>query len=155
PCVGREREISVLMGLYDECRTEEVARAVMVTGTAGSGESRLRYEFLRRLKERGDRGEVWLGRGGPMSAGAPLGLRARACRRTAGIYEGEPVGVRRQKLRARLGRAIAEAELPRVAEFLGELIGTPFPDDDSVQLRAARQDPVLMGDQMRRAWEAL
>src|SRR5262249_44124522 len=38
-------------------------------------------------------------------------------------------------------------------EFLGELIGTPFPEESSVQLRAARQDAMLMGDQMRRAWE--
>jgi len=40
-----------------------------------------------------------------------------------------------------------------VSEFLGELIGVPFPDEDSVQLRAARQDAMLVGDQIRRAWE--
>src|SRR5262249_55716041 len=32
-------------------------------------------------------------------------------------------------------------------------VGTPFLDETSVQLRAARQDAMLMGDQMRRAWE--
>ncbi len=37
-----------------------------------------------------------------------------------------------------------------MAEFLGELCGTPFPDEDRVQLRAARRDPILLGDQMRR-----
>src|SRR5262249_50404837 len=41
----------------------------------------------------------------------------------------------------------------RVAAFLGELLGTPFPDSSSVALHAARQDPMLMGDQMRRAFE--
>ncbi len=39
-----------------------------------------------------------------------------------------------------------------MAEFLGELCATPFPDDGNVKLRAARHDPVLMGDQMLRAW---
>jgi tetratricopeptide (TPR) repeat protein len=40
----------------------------------------------------------------------------------------------------------------RVTEFLGEMVGVHFPDDTSVELRAARHDPVLMGDQIRRAW---
>src|SRR6185295_8628081 len=42
----------------------------------------------------------------------------------------------------------------RVAEFLGELVGTPFPDDDEggAALRAARQDAPLMSEQMRQAW---
>ncbi len=40
-----------------------------------------------------------------------------------------------------------------MVEFVGELAGVPFPDEGSVQLRAARQDAVLMGDQMRRAFE--
>ncbi|KYF76141.1 hypothetical protein BE17_14420 [Sorangium cellulosum] len=40
----------------------------------------------------------------------------------------------------------------RVTEFLGEMVGTPFPDEARVQLRAARRDPLLMGDQIRRAW---
>ena len=47
---------------------------------------------------------------------------------------------------------VPERERTRVAEFLGELVGTPFPDEESIALRAARQDAQLMGDQMRRAW---
>jgi tetratricopeptide (TPR) repeat protein len=39
-----------------------------------------------------------------------------------------------------------------VTEFLGEIVGTPFPDEDSIPLRAARREARLMGDQMRRAW---
>src|SRR5262249_9962459 len=39
--------------------------------------------------------------------------------------------------------------------FVGELLGAPFPEDASAMLRAARRDPVLMGDQMRRAAEDL
>jgi hypothetical protein len=41
----------------------------------------------------------------------------------------------------------------RVTAFLGELAGVPIGDEDHPQLRAARRDPVLMGDQMRQAWE--
>jgi predicted ATPase len=48
---------------------------------------------------------------------------------------------------------VSPADAPRVVEFLGELVGAPLPDEESVQLRAARQDPQLMGDQMLRACE--
>ena len=40
-----------------------------------------------------------------------------------------------------------------MTEFLGELVGVPFPEASSVQLKAARQDALLMGDQMRSAFE--
>src|SRR5205807_10094234 len=65
---------------------------------------------------------------------------------------GEPVAVRHMKLRARVSRNVKPEDAARVAEFLGELIGAPAPED-SVPLRAARQDPQLMGDQMLRACE--
>ncbi len=179
PFVGRERELTTLEAVFAEVAGEGVARAVIVTAPPGVGKSRLRQELLRRLRsraaeERGDAAaaravtglseppplpggaggfELWLGRGYPMRAGAPFGLLAPVLRRTAGVLAGEPVEVRRQKLSARLGRSLRGADRARVTVFLGELAGVPFPDDASVELRAARQDAVLMGDQMRRAFE--
>src|SRR5262249_53393333 len=43
----------------------------------------------------------------------------------------------------------------RAAAFLGELTGTPFPETSSEELSAARADPLLLGDQIRRAAEDL
>jgi tetratricopeptide (TPR) repeat protein len=83
----------------------------------------------------------------------PFGLIGPALRRTAGVLSGEPADVQRRKLRARAGRHLRDADRGRVAEFLGEIAGVPFADDDSVQLRAARSDRQLMADQVRRAWE--
>jgi tetratricopeptide (TPR) repeat protein len=151
--VGRQRELSVLVGLFEECIDEPVARAVLVTGAPGVGKSRLRYEFMRRVRERGARCELLIGRGDPMSARSPFGLIAPALRRSAGILEGEPLEVRRQKLRARVGRHLGGEDAGRVSDFLGELVGAAVPADQSVQLAAARLDPMLMGDQMRRAWQ--
>src|SRR6185436_2541102 len=113
------------------------------------------YELLRKVKQREEPVEVWIGRGDPIRAGSPFGMIAPALRRAAGILDGEPIEVRRQKLRARVARHVSAKDLSRVVEFLGELIGAPFPDADSVELRAARQDAMLLGDQMRRAFEAL
>jgi eukaryotic-like serine/threonine-protein kinase len=157
PCVGREREIATLLGLFEECAEEPVARVALVTGPAGVGKSRVRYEVLRRLGEparaQADALEVWICRGDPMRAGSPFGLVAEALRRAALIRDGEPLEIRRQKLSARAGRHLAGEEQRRVAEFLGEIVGAPFPDEGRVELRAARHDAMLLGDQMRRAFE--
>ncbi|MDB4956768.1 MAG: protein kinase [Myxococcales bacterium] len=150
-CVGRERELAALGATFDECVAEPMAHVVVVTAAAGVGKSRLRHEFLQRLDPTVV--EIWIGRGNPMSAGAPFAILAQALRRTAGIVEGEPLHVRLMKLKARVQRNVPPDEAPRIVEFLAELIGAPLAEPASVQLKAARQDPQLMGDQMLRACE--
>src|SRR6185436_1235672 len=59
---------------------------------------------------------------------------------------------RREKLAARVGRHLAGESGARVIAFLGAMIGTPFPDADE-GLQAASENPMLMGDSMRAAWE--
>ncbi|HUJ63486.1 MAG TPA: protein kinase, partial [Kofleriaceae bacterium] len=49
PCVGRDRELAVLVGLFEQAASEPIARAVLVTGPAGIGKSRVRFELLARL----------------------------------------------------------------------------------------------------------
>jgi serine/threonine protein kinase/tetratricopeptide (TPR) repeat protein len=156
-CVGREVELGLLEAIFVRCAEESRAAAVLVTGAAGMGKSRLCTELILRLRERDDPIEIWIARGDPMRAGSPFGMLAQALERAMGIRETEPPEARRRKIRARVTRGKKGERRPegeeRVAEFLGELLGAPFPDEDAVQLRAARRDPVLMGDQMRRAFE--
>jgi eukaryotic-like serine/threonine-protein kinase len=151
-CIGRDREIAVLDGVFGECVEESVARVVLVTGAPGIGKSRIRDEFVRSPKRR-DEAQIWIARGDPIRAGSAFGLLAEALLGAAGAQAGEPLGTRQKKLRARVARHVSAADVARVSEFLGEIAGTPFPDEGSVQLRAARRDAMLMGDQMRRAWE--
>ncbi len=153
PCVGREREIGSLRAILEESASEPVARVGLVTAPPGVGKSRLVQEVLLRLRSEDALPQVWIAQGDPMSAGAPFILLAQAVRRTAGILEGELLGVRQRKLRARVARHVPAPDVDRVTEFLGELIGAPFPEKDSIQLRAAHRDAMLMGDQIRRAWE--
>jgi hypothetical protein len=100
PCVGRDRELASLVALFDECVAESAPRGVLVTAPAGAGKSRLRHELLRRLGERDEPMQVWIGRGDPMRVGSPFGLLAPALRRALGILDGEPQPLREQKLRA-------------------------------------------------------
>src|SRR5262249_53706376 len=64
---------------------------------------------------------------------------------------GESIEARREKLAKRVGERLPEEARPRVVAFLGELSGIPFSDEHDVRLRAARQDPLLMGDQITMA----
>jgi hypothetical protein len=153
PFVGRDRELRALEDLLEECVSEPVARAVLVTGPAGIGKSRLLHELSRFARRRADSPLMLFARGESLSAGSPFGMLSAAIRREAGITGGEPPAERHAKLRARVKLSVPEASAARVGEFLGELARAPLPEEGSPALRAARRDPVLMGDQMRTAWE--
>jgi tetratricopeptide (TPR) repeat protein len=152
PFVGRAREIATLGALLDECATEPVARIALVTGAPGVGKSRLRHEFLRAVRARGDT-RVWIARGDPMTSQSPFGMVAQVVRRDAGLLDGEPLEQQRAKLRAHVARSVAAADAGRVAEFLGEIAGVPFDDAGRDALRHSRENAMARGDQMRRAWD--
>ena len=151
PCVGREREISELAALFDECIEEDSPRAALIKAASGLGKSRVRYELVGRIR---DRAQVWTGRGDPMSAGAPFDLVTQAIRRAYGIRGDDADDVRAQKLATRVARHVAEAERSFTTEFIGEMIGAPA-SHESARVLAARKDPVLMGDQIRVAVRTL
>ena len=151
-CFGRERQITELVRLFEEARDEPAARVALVVGPAGIGKTRLRVELFQRLRERGERVEVWFARGDPMSAGSPFGLLAQALRGVIGLKPSDSPAERALKLEARMKRHMPAEQAGRVVEFLGELAGVPR-TAPSPELRGARGSALLMGDQMRRAWE--
>src|SRR5262245_941012 len=97
PCVGRDRELSILLGVYQQCLDEPLAQVALVTGKPGVGKSRLMQEFLRTVEQGHGRAEVWIARGDPLHAGAPFGLLGAALRRAMGILDGEQPALRRRK----------------------------------------------------------
>jgi len=152
PLVGRERELLALEEDWKACLGGQ-ARLTLLTGAGGLGKSRLRHEFSRRATALRPETEVWMGRANPLRQGSPFGVLAPAVRHGLGLLEGEPLDSLRQSLLTRLGLLFPEdEERERIAVFLGEVAGVPFPDEASHLLRAARQEPLLMGHQMRQAF---
>jgi predicted ATPase len=154
--VGRDLELGTLEGaLWRRLSAPKpsTVQGVLLLAPPGVGKSRLVREALLRATRDGLSFSLWLGRGDPTRAGAPLGLLSSALRKAIGLSEGEPPTVLSAKLWAYLSKRLSPVELPMVAEFLGELLGAPA-RSESIYLRAARQDPRLMNDQLRRAWLA-
>ncbi len=150
PMVGRDRELLMLESLWDGVVEDAQARAVLVTAPAGVGKSRLRHELLARIAQREPPMTIWMARGDALAAGSPFGLLSQALRAALGVGAGEGAEAQRERIATAVDAAIAPGEAARVREFLGELVGVPFPG--GVQLRAARQDPQLLGDQLLRAF---
>jgi tetratricopeptide (TPR) repeat protein len=152
PCFGRDREIDLLEALWDEACDEPAARAMLMTSAAGGGKSRVRHEFCDRIQGRGRPFELLVGRGDPMRDSAPFALLGPALLAAAGIIGGEPEPVQRKRLIAHTSRFLPAKDALRIAAFFGEMANLPFPDEDLLPLRAARQDPRLMADQTLMSW---
>ncbi|WP_395839740.1 protein kinase [Cystobacter fuscus] len=144
PCVGRAQELALLEFTFTSCVEEPAARALLVMAPPGTGKSRLRHEFLRRIERRAPQALVLRGRGDPMSTGAASNLLAQALRWLCGVVEVAPPEARRTKLYERVARHLPPPEARETAEFLGELCAIPFPEEQSPRLCAARHDPRLM-----------
>lgn len=63
PFVGRDRDLAFLVALFDECRSESVARAALVVGEAGAGKSALRRELARAVRARNVAARLLVGQG--------------------------------------------------------------------------------------------
>jgi serine/threonine protein kinase len=148
-CVGRESELGILDSLWNGCLEDDTARAVLVTAAPGVGKSRLRQEFLRRLRGKNRPFTLLEGRAELMSSSSTYDVVARAVRRLCEINGLEPPAEQRQKIQARVALHVSGAAALRIAVFLGELCGVPFPEAADPVLSAARQDPESMRGQLQ------
>jgi tetratricopeptide (TPR) repeat protein len=152
PFVGRDKELALLDATWTECIDESVTRAVLVTGLPGYGKSRLRHEFVLRLRRRGEGFTVLAARGEPASAGSALMMARQLIRHATRLREGEPAANQRASLAAHVALTCKSSDVTRIADFLGEIIDLPPADDASPQLRAARNDPRIMAEWLRRSF---
>ncbi|MGK4000337.1 serine/threonine-protein kinase [Sorangium sp. So ce1024] len=154
PYVGRDRELRNLRELLEDSFSGPEPRAVLITGPPGIGKSRLRCELIEVLRERHPELTIAVGRGDSLSAGSPFSLLGSALRGAAGITGGEPAAAQRERLLSLVARAPAldPADRTRIAAFLGEIVGTPFPSEADPRFHAARQSPGLMADQIPLAY---
>jgi serine/threonine protein kinase/tetratricopeptide (TPR) repeat protein len=148
PFVGREQELSTLRAALAQSFDEQQARVALVVGEAGTGKSRLREELL---EARTGESLVLLGAGDPLRQSAPYGLVAHAVRRHVGLVDTDALADQHARLVADVRADLPAGDVERVADFLSELVGCTI-TAPGPQLAAARRDPMLMGEQLQRAW---
>ncbi|MDI3285070.1 protein kinase [Polyangium sp. 15x6] len=151
PCVGRERDLGMVLQIFDECVEDGVAHAVLVVAPPGMGKSRLAHELSRMLRARGEPLSIWNARADPLRQSSALGLLGQALRVACGLREGQPLEAARDALSARITTRMGPAGRP-VAEALGEIVGAPFPDAENTLLREARKNAQLLADRIQDAW---
>jgi predicted ATPase len=124
PFVGRDAELGVVISSWEESTVEQRARLVSVLGDAGSGKSRLLWEFFKHCD--GVRKEFWWHEGRSLSYGEGVGYWALAemIRARAGITEEEDPVDARAKLAATVAKFVPDERdrrlvEPRLAHVLG------------------------------------
>ncbi|MCC6644725.1 MAG: protein kinase [Polyangiaceae bacterium] len=151
PFVGRERERDALLDAVDRMLEERAPAAVVVTGGAGLGKSRLVHEVLAALARSHPEVAVWLAAADPMASGAPLALLAQIVRRAAGVGPDTPRDASLAALRAHVDGRIAANDRAHVEALFVEL-AADRPDD--VAAATLRGDPAATGERIRRGFGA-
>jgi class 3 adenylate cyclase/tetratricopeptide (TPR) repeat protein len=122
--VGRDSELQTLISAAEDSAATGRARLVTVLGDAGSGKSRLLWEFFKHVD--GIRDEWYWHEGRCLSYGEGVAYWALAemIRARAGIIEEEPAAIARDKLRAAVAEHVHDARERRLVEpRLAQLIG--------------------------------
>jgi hypothetical protein len=153
-CVGRERELTILDATFTECLEGAGPNVVLVTAPSGAGKSRLRHEFVRRLGISSSAEVVVLNcQGDPLHLTTPYAQVAQAVRQMAELHDREDTRELRERLRQHVTSVLPEADAVRVTDFLGELMGAAFDDEEHLALKAARHNETAMANQIRMAFE--
>ncbi len=116
PFVGRDHELQVIIDAGDESAHEHIARRVAIVGEAGSGKSRVLWEFFKHLD--GIEEGRWWHQGRCLSYGEGVAYWALAemVRTRAGIAEEESPASAREKLRAAVEQHVPDERERRLVE---------------------------------------
>jgi class 3 adenylate cyclase/tetratricopeptide (TPR) repeat protein len=130
PFVGRDRELRVIKELFHASAGESTAHLVSVMAVAGTGKSRLSWEFFKYIDGLAGNVRWHRGRCLPYGEGVTYWALAEMVRVRAGILEGEEPESQLEKLRGAVEESISDPEErryvePRLAHLLGLDEGLP------------------------------
>lgn len=117
PLVGRERELTALEDALANVVTKQTARIVLLHGPAGSGKSRLAYDFSEETRAQGD--TIYLGTAPSYGGHLPYAAWERPLRTMLGIDEVSSSEGQRAALRQILAQYDQEMWTALVAPLLG------------------------------------
>jgi class 3 adenylate cyclase/predicted ATPase len=151
PFVGRDRELRVIKELFHASAGESKAHLVSVMAVAGTGKSRLSWEFFKYIDGLADDVRWHRGRCLPYGEGVTYWALAEMVRTRASIAEGEDPEAQAAKLHAAVEESMADPDErrfvePRLAHLLG--LDTAAPTDRENLFSAWRLFYERLADEM-------
>jgi predicted ATPase/class 3 adenylate cyclase len=135
PLTGRDAELRMIRELFHAAAERRMPRLVLVSGPAGTGKSRLGWEFRKYIEGLAE--SVWWHRGRclPYGEGVAFWALAEIVRQRLGIAEDDPAEAAAAKLAAGLDRFVGDpGERAYVRVRLGRLLGVTVAGDDGAVL---------------------
>ncbi len=129
--VGRDREISQAIALYETSLSKKAAALAMVTGALGFGKSRFIRELTRALEARHPTPTILSARAEPKKTQTALSTFAVIFTNLFGLKPTEEPEVSRHRVRARVFRVVRKPNADRLAPILGSLVGVQLPAPQS------------------------
>lgn len=151
PFVGRKRELRMALSCFEGVVEDRVSTALIITGQAGIGKSRLREELVERMRQSPSAPQILIARADPVYGGAYDLARRLVCVAT-GVRPEFPAVAVQALIRARVERVIERSLVHETVVFLSELAGAPFERDHEVGIAVVRSDTQLLGDRMKIAF---
>ncbi|MBW2282374.1 MAG: AAA family ATPase [Deltaproteobacteria bacterium] len=115
PLVGFEQELAVLEGCHERL-LGNLPQMITVIGDAGSGKSRLVYEFKQKLLERGE--IVIEARGSPLTRSVPFAPIGQILRQLFGVERDEAPQCACDKVAEQLGDDVSEEDFAALCQLI-------------------------------------
>ena len=125
--IGREEELAKMQSAFKQMIEQRQLHLINIVAEAGTGKSRLLYEFTRWLDVQNQSMHLFKGRATQEIAQIPYALLRDVFASSFGIQDNDSAAVARQKLERGLLSYIREEETATLyAHFIGHLIGLDF-----------------------------
>lgn len=125
--IGREEELARLQAAFKEAAEQRRLHLINIVAEAGTGKSRLLYEFSRWLQHQGHSIQLFKGRATQEMAQIPFGLLRDIVSSGFGIQDHDSAASARQKLESGILSYVGNKETAELyAHFIGHLIGLDY-----------------------------
>jgi Cdc6-like AAA superfamily ATPase len=126
--IGREAELTKMQSTFAAVVREKQTNLISIVAEAGTGKSRLLYEFGNWLETQAHSVRLFKGRASLEMVKLPYALIRDLLSTSLKIHDSDNTATARQKLEQGISEYTGNQDAVMYAHFIGHLIGFDFPD---------------------------